>query len=163
MKKVETAVRWADRRDMPALAALHNRIWNENNAPHTVQLTPEAYEASHPIGSELVALADGALCGFISIGTPTRLASNAHVASLAIAVDPAFQGLGIGRKLMEAAYAAAREQGKRKLSLRVLATNEGAIAFYEKLGFRIEGRLVEEFFVAGRYVDDVLMYRLIEP
>jgi RimJ/RimL family protein N-acetyltransferase len=29
--------------------------------------------------------------------------------------------------------------------------------FYEKSGFAIEGRLHEEFYIAGQFVDDVLM------
>ncbi len=146
---------------MPALAALHNRIWNDRNSPQIRLVTPEEYEEHHPIGSELVALADGRLCGFVNMRPQTRMESNAHVVALAIAVDPEFQGLGVGRALMEAAYEAAKAEGKRKLTLRVMSTNEGAIAFYEKLGYRVEGRLVEEFYVAGRYVDDVLMYRMI--
>jgi RimJ/RimL family protein N-acetyltransferase len=49
------------------------------------------------------------------------------------------------------------------LSLRVLGPNAPARALYEARGFRVEGVFVDEFFLAGRYVDDVLMARDLTP
>ncbi|HZG85713.1 N-acetyltransferase [Paenibacillus sp.] len=157
----EVTVRWSREEDIPALAALNNRVWNETNSPHVAEVTEAEYRERHAVGSGLVAVANGAVCGLIVWRTPSRMESNAHVAELAIAVDPDFQGLGIGRKLVEAACVEAKAQGKRKLSLRVMSTNEKAIAFYEKLGFRAQGRLVDEFCIGGRYVDDILMYKML--
>jgi len=159
--ETEIIVRWSRDDDIPALAALNNRIWDDVNSPHVAVVTEAEYRERHPAGSGLVADADGAVCGFIIWRTPSRMESNAHVAELAIAVDPEFQGHGIGRRLVAAACAEAKAQGKRKLSLRVMSTNEKAIAFYERLGFRVQGRLVEEFCIGGRYVDDILMYKML--
>ncbi len=157
----QVIIRWSRAEDLPALTALNNSVWNEKNSPHVTPMTAAEYAERSPPGSELVAIADGAVAGFIVFRSASRMASHAHVAELAIAVHPAFQGLGIGRKLVEAACVEAKAQGKRKLSLRVMATNEKAIAFYEKLGFQVQGRLVEEFYAGGRYVDDILMYKML--
>jgi RimJ/RimL family protein N-acetyltransferase len=51
----------------------------------------------------------------------------------------------------------AQSRGARKLALRVLGTNTRARSLYESCGFLVEGLLREEFFLDGRYVDDVLM------
>ncbi len=51
----------------------------------------------------------------------------------------------------------ARGRGARKLSLRVLGFNVRARQLYESCGFRVEGVLRAEFYLDGRYVDDVLM------
>jgi RimJ/RimL family protein N-acetyltransferase len=51
----------------------------------------------------------------------------------------------------------ARGRGARKLALRVLGTNVRARQLYQSCGFLVEGVLRAEFFLAGHYVDDVLM------
>lgn len=55
---------------------------------------------------------------------------------LAIAVDPAAQGHGVGRALMHAAEDAARTRGFTGLHLSVHPSNGGAVEFYERLGWR---------------------------
>jgi hypothetical protein len=51
--------------------------------------------------------------------------------------------------------------GARKLTLRVLGSNVRARRLYESCGFLVEGVLRAEFFLGGRYVDDVLMTRIL--
>jgi ribosomal protein S18 acetylase RimI-like enzyme len=63
---------------------------------------------------------------------------------------------GIGSLLVEAAITEGRRRGARKLGLRALSTNLGAICLYENHGFREEGRLKEEIRLpGGRFADDV--------
>ena len=57
-----------------------------------------------------------------------------------------FQGLGIGRALMDDAVARTRELGRTRLLLGVYGENYGAIRFYEKAGFQQIG---ERFFTVG--------------
>ncbi|MBB3112035.1 ribosomal protein S18 acetylase RimI-like enzyme [Paenibacillus phyllosphaerae] len=137
-------------------------IWNDSNAP--VELagkTAEEYALQNPPGTQIVATKDGFVCGYVGFRAPTPLPSNQHVTQLDIGVHPDYQGFGVGRKLIEAAKAYAAEQGKHKLSLRVMATNTKAIAFYQSCGFIEQGRLIDEFYVGGRYVDDIMMYVLL--
>ena len=53
-----------------------------------------------------------------------------------MAVDPAFQGQGIGRLLMEAALATYREIQGRELFLESSSKLAPALALYESVGFR---------------------------
>lgn len=54
---------------------------------------------------------------------------------LAIAVDPHEREGGIGRALLDAVEAAALNRGLERLHLTVEPSNEGAIAFYERVGW----------------------------
>ena len=61
---------------------------------------------------------------------------HAHVEILA--VTPEAVGRGLGRVLLEAAEAWARDRGYGAIGLNVFATNERARAVYEHLGYRPE-------------------------
>ena len=98
--------------------------------------------------------------GYALVGQALPLASHAHVLELrGLAVDPARQLCGAGRRLVEASVEQARGQGARKLALRVLGSNVRARRLYESCGFLVEGVLQAEFFLGGRYIADVLMAR----
>ena len=56
------------------------------------------------------------------------------------AVEPGYQRQGIGRQLLEWLEASARTAGIFKVHLELRANNDGARAFYEKLGYRSVGR-----------------------
>ena len=64
------------------------------------------------------------------------------------------EGIGTGavEELLRVAF---DELGLRRVSLRALGTNEGALAFWRTLGFLEEGRLREDTVVDGRPVDSV--------
>ncbi|MNV94027.1 Protease synthase and sporulation negative regulatory protein PAI 1 [compost metagenome] len=94
----------------------------------------------------------------MGFSSPTPLQSNNHVYDINIAIHPDYQRRGIGRKLMDEMKVIAEKSGVRKLSLRVLASNPNAISFYKSCGFIEQGRLVEEFYLDGRFIDDILMW-----
>ncbi|WP_328914935.1 MULTISPECIES: GNAT family N-acetyltransferase [unclassified Streptomyces] len=161
MPTSEVTIRQATLADEGALADLNRAAWSWLSE---VKPRPDPGEAffseSLPPRQVLVAERDGVVVGFIRQVPPTRLASNQHVRQIqGLAVDPAVRGAGIGRALVEAACAAAREEGARRMTLRVLGHNAPARRLYESCGFAVEGVCEEEFWIDGSYVDDVLMAR----
>jgi GNAT superfamily N-acetyltransferase len=58
--------------------------------------------------------------------------------SLGIAVHPASRGRGLARPFMIFLHAAARQQGARRVRLRVYPDNTPARRLYESLGYRLE-------------------------
>ena len=58
-----------------------------------------------------------------------------------IVVSPEARGSGIGRALGEQVIAAARELDLRRLDVRPVARNDGAISFFHELGFDTLGQL----------------------
>ena len=85
----------------------------------------------------------------------------AHRASLGIAIDRKFWGLGIGRKLTEACIECAKTAGYDQLELEVVKENETAIALYKKMGFMEYGRNPRG--LSSRYTGwQELIYMLLE-
>jgi ribosomal protein S18 acetylase RimI-like enzyme len=76
--------------------------------------------------------------GFISlkVGTDAAGIERAHVADLAV-MEGARRS-GVGRALMQAGEAWARERGFAVLSLDVWSTNRRALEFYRRLGYEAE-------------------------
>ena len=67
-------------------------------------------------------------------------------------------GKGYGQEACKLAIHFAFEQLKmRKVWLAVHANNPGAIALYNKLGFKMEGQLKEHILSDGKYIDKFLM------
>lgn len=84
---------------------------------------------------------DDALGGVVSAHAFPSLHQDAPVAWLtALAVAPAVQGRGIGRRLVEAAEAWARAQGAERISVNSGLARVGAHAFYSRLGYAVSGQ-----------------------
>jgi ribosomal protein S18 acetylase RimI-like enzyme len=156
---VVVQIRQAQLKDQAALRKIDAAAWAENVTPAPPRPPDAAFfgERIRPADT-LVAEINGVVVGYALVGQSLPLASHAHVLELrGLAVDPSRQRRGAGRRLVEASVERARDQGARKLALRVLGSNVRARRLYESCGFLVEGVLHAEFFLGGRYVDDVLM------
>ena len=80
---------------------------------------------------------------------------NSHTGEFGVSVHPEFQGINVGRILVEALLNWARENSKiEKIYLNVFDTNRPAIKLYKDLGFMVEGRHVKAVKqLTGEYVD----------
>jgi RimJ/RimL family protein N-acetyltransferase len=109
----------------------------------------------------LAADGDGRLVGYLSV-TGGEAKRNMHSAYIVIAILDGHRGMGIGSMLFRELEAWAKAKGIRRLSLGLMAENERAHALYAKMGFLEEGRKKEAFRLPGRYVDEILMYKLLD-
>jgi RimJ/RimL family protein N-acetyltransferase len=79
-------------------------------------------------------------------------------AALAIGIeDPAYLGKGYGSEAIRLALKYIFSTGLHRISVRVTAGNDRAIACYRSCGFQVEGREREAVFVDGRRQDDIIM------
>jgi len=79
---------------------------------------------------------DGGACVGLALAEPQW---NGGLMLWELHVAPGARGRGVGRALVAAAAAAGRAAGLRTLVVETQNTNGPAIAFYRRLGFRLEG------------------------
>jgi ribosomal protein S18 acetylase RimI-like enzyme len=96
----------------------------------------------------LVAETDGRI-----VGTATGIEEHESLHVCSVAVDPAFSGQGIARRLMHELEKIAREKDCYKLFLQTAWSMTEAIALYRKLGYEQEGYQRKHF-----YGEDFLMF-----
>ncbi|MFC6338789.1 GNAT family N-acetyltransferase [Pseudomonas sp. CCM 7891] len=84
-----------------------------------------------------------------------------HVGGIGMGVAVAWQGKGVGTRLLEAVLDVADNwMNLRRVELTVYVDNEPAQALYRKFGFEIEGRLRDYAVRDGVFVDALAMARL---
>lgn len=86
-----------------------------------------------------LACEDGRVVGYVAV-VPLPGWSD-HVGDVRLVVDPAARGRGVGRALARWALLQALDAGLSKLSVEVVADQEGAVAMFGALGFSAEGLL----------------------
>jgi ribosomal protein S18 acetylase RimI-like enzyme len=157
-------VRVARASDEAQLARLDRISWSPRSGfPSVIQQAGSVFFLTEsPPQAFLVGVIDGAVVGYIRLGSPLPLPENAHVVGvLGLAVAPAARRRGVATALLAAAEERARARGARKLSLRTFSTNPHAISLYTRFGFQREGVLRAEFLIEGQYVDDVLLAKYL--
>jgi putative acetyltransferase len=109
---------------------------------------------------QLVALHQGMIIGNIGLEQFSRI-RRSHAGSLGMGVALAWQGKGVGSKLLATALDIADNwMNLQRVELSVYADNEAAIGMYRKFGFETEGRLRDYAIRDGGLVDALSMARL---
>jgi ribosomal protein S18 acetylase RimI-like enzyme len=99
----------------------------------------EALErAAEPGRFVLVADEDGAVMGFASGEERRHWSGDPELYVGELAVDPQYEGRGVGRALIDAVTAYAKQLGLVTITLDTGAANTNARAFYKRLGFEEE-------------------------
>jgi len=84
-----------------------------------------------------------------------------HVVDFSIYVDRAYRGRGVGKIVLARLIELAREHGFHKMVLSAFPSNGGGMALYERMGFRTVGVYKEQGMLDGRWVDTIIMEKLL--
>ena len=89
-----------------------------------------------------------------------------HVAYLGtLAVASEARGTGLAQSMIETAIARLHSAGVARVELMLEADNPRALAFYSKLGFKLEGTMRSAYKRSSdsQYVDELVMAKLLPP
>ena len=86
---------------------------------------------------------------------------SSHVGQIGMAIIKKFRNQGIGSELLDYAINWAKFVGLKKLTASIFATNDSALNLFKKFRFTQEGRKSQQFFVDGRYIDEILYARFL--
>jgi ribosomal protein S18 acetylase RimI-like enzyme len=112
-------------------------------------------------GHRWVATDDLCVVGFVALLPLSGWSS--HVGDLRLVVDPDQRGRGIGRRLAQLALREAVSMGLRKVTVEVIAAQEGTIAMFNNLGFNGEALLEDHIRDRkGEFQDLVLLSHRVD-
>lgn len=114
--------------------------------------------ARHPV---FVAESRGAVVawGSLNVFNPRRCYD--HVADFSVYVARDRRGEGLGRAMLAHLVEAARAIGFHKLVLSTFPFNAAGVALYERMGFRAVGVYREQGRLDGKWVDILIMEKLL--
>ena len=163
----DIAIRDAQPRDMPQIAAILNAEILGGTASWLLTPQDEAQvaawyatrrEGGHPV---LVAEIGGDVAGYAALG-PFRLAeAYRYTAEQSLYVGEAHRRRGAGGALLTALEARARLNGLHALVAAIGSENAASIALHAAHGFAETGRMPKVGRKFGRWLDLVLMQKLL--
>jgi len=158
-------IRRAASTDADAIAAIYNAGIAERVATfETTVRTPQDMAARvgastrHPV---LVADRDGVVLGWAGISSYRSRACYDGVGEFSIYIAPQARGQGIGRTLLAGLIAEAASLGYWKLLSRIFTFNTASRALCRSCGFREVGVYEKHARLDGRWLDVVIVERLI--
>ena len=159
-------IRPAEPCDAPAICEIYNQGIEDRMATLETRLrTPEErrrwLEARGPRHPVVVCEQRGAVCGWASLNSFNPREAYDHVADFSVYVERRSRGQGVGGALLAHLEVLAAERRFHKLVLAMFPSNRAGIALYRGKGFREVGTYREHGWLDGRWVDILIMEKIL--
>lgn len=166
MQEEDLTIRPARLDDAAAICAIYNQGITDRVATLETRLRSdeeqrswlESRDARHPV---LVVEHAGTILGWGSLNVFNPRAAYDHVADFSIYVAREARGAGVGRRLLDGLIDIARTIGFHKMVLAAFEWNTSGIRLYERAGFRRVGVYREQGRLDDRWVDTVVMEKIL--
>jgi L-amino acid N-acyltransferase YncA len=152
--------------DAEAIRQIYNREVTTSTA--TFDLVPRSLEdqqawleARSGAHAALVATDDGELCGFGSLSSWRDRPAYATSVEDSVYVHPDHQGQGVGKAILTELLATGTRHGFHACMARIVGGHDASIALHASCGFEVVGTEREIGRKFGRWLDVVLMERLL--
>jgi L-amino acid N-acyltransferase len=160
-------VRLAEVRDAEAIRRIYNREVLESTV--TFDLVARSLEdqiqwLEARSGAHVVVVADddhGEVCGFGSLSPFRERPAYSTTVEDSVYVDPAHQGRGVGLLVLSELVTVATAHGFHSVIARIVGGHEASIALHRACGFDTVGTEREIGRKFGRWLDVVVMQRLL--
>ncbi len=163
----EIRIRSATDGDAGAIATIYNQGIEDRIATLETELRTRderrqwlaARSPRHPV---IVAETGGRVVGWGSLNVFNARKAYEYVADFSVYIERDWRGKGVGSRLLARLIELGRELGYHKLVLSAFPSNTGGMALYQKLGFRTVGIYKEQGKLDGKWVDTIIMEKLLE-
>jgi L-amino acid N-acyltransferase YncA len=163
----DIALRDANHDDLPTILAIHNEavrnsvaIWTNTEA--TLENRRALMDTCRAAGFPFIAAVRGTeLLGYGSFGDFRSGDGYAGTVEHSVYVHHAARGHGIGAMLLGRLMEEAKARDKHVMMGGIAADNTASLALHARFGFAETGRLPEVGFKFGRWLDLVLMQRVL--
>lgn len=152
--------------DAEAIRTIYNREVLETT--HTFDLEPRSLEQQRAWIAEregafgvIVALTDGTIAGFASLSPYRPRAAYRTTVENSVYVDEAARGSGVGRALLEELITVATARGFHTMLAHIVGGHEASIGLHHACGFQVVGTEREVGRKFGRWLDVVVMQRML--
>jgi phosphinothricin acetyltransferase len=159
-------IRPAAAEDAEAIRVIYNREVTSSTV--TFDLVPrssedqrrwlEARSGAHAV---LVAVDDHQVIGFASLSPYRDRPAYSTTVEDSVYVEADHHGIGVGRALLTALVSTARRHGFHAMMARIVGGHEASIALHRSVGFDLVGVEREVGRKFGRWLDVVVMQRLL--
>ena len=165
MVTVAVTIREATAGDSAAIARIYNQGIADRGATfETRERSADDISlrlAEHERFPILVAVHDSVVVAWAGLSAYRPRECYAGIAEFSIYVDREFRGKGAGRRLLTAVIEAARVRGYWKLVSRIFPFNDASRALCRACGFREVGVYEKHARLDGRWLDVVIVERLL--
>jgi L-amino acid N-acyltransferase YncA len=164
----EVTIREAKEEDFTSIWKIFRKVVDEGEYTSNVRAEPsqESHEHSNEDDNEkfitVLCEIERQIVGYVTIEESVWELSR-HAGELGIAVLPQFRGVGVGSALLDSVLRVASEKGFKKVNLSVFSTNKNAMKLYKRFGFKKVGEKKKQFYLHGRYIDEIIMEKFLEP
>ena len=162
-------IRPATLADLPGITAIYNDVLTTSTAidaetPSTLEARREWWDARRKAGYPVLVAADGTdVQGFASFGDFRSWPGYRYTVEHTVHVRADRRRSGIGSALVVALFEPALALGKHAMIGGIDADNAASIRMHERLGFERVAHLPEVGRKFGRWLDLVLVQRLLDP
>jgi L-amino acid N-acyltransferase YncA len=162
----EIRLRDATQADVPRICTIHNqgiedRVATLDVDPHGLDEQMDWFQHHGPRHPVIVAESAGDIIGWASLNQFSPRSAYRFVADLSVYIDRQWRGKGIGTRLLQEIEAHARSLAYHKIVLSAFPFNQAGMRLYERFGFRTVGIYHEQGLIDGRWVDTIIMEKLL--
>jgi L-amino acid N-acyltransferase YncA len=166
MAREHVTIRDAVSGDAAVIATIYNQgIVDRIATLETEERTPEERQqwlsVRGPRCPVLVAEVDSTVVGWGSLNQFNPRKAYQFVADFSVYIERDWRGKGVGSALLRTLITRAEQLGYHKMVLSAFPWNAGGMALYEKHGFRTVGIYKEQGLLDGKWVDTIIMERLL--
>ena len=163
----QVVIRAGVQADLRAITDIYNRAAIPTTATlDTEPRTPESKRGwfqrhgdEYPL---LVAESGDTIIGWAALSEWADRCSYRTTCEVSIYLEKAARGEGLGSRLMEALLEAGRQADLHVAIARIVEGNPASVRLHEKAGFITVGRMREVGYKFGRYLDVIVMEKLLD-